>query len=152
MEKNQTRKKVKIIGSREFIDATTGEKKEFNVIDIEERDANFHKFWMYNIICSLDLIGNQKIKFAFWLIEQMDSENKVCFTMRQMASKSGISLETVRVTIKSLISSNFLVRQNIGVYRVNPDCIFKGGKSARLRVVLDYHGASDEPVLDGIQG
>ncbi|HDR8306450.1 TPA: replication/maintenance protein RepL, partial [Bacillus cereus] len=29
-----------------------------NVINVEERDANFHKLWLGHIIQSLDLIGN----------------------------------------------------------------------------------------------
>lgn len=133
-----TRRKVKVIGQQQYIDPTTGELKDFQVINIEERDANFHKFWLFNIIQSLDLIGNQKTRFAFWLIEQMDDENKVCLTLRQMAEQSHISLETVRVTVKALIESDFLVRHNIGVYKVNPNCIFKGGKEDRIRVLLDY--------------
>lgn len=83
-----TRKKVKIVGKQEYIDPKTGEAKEFQVIDIEERDANFHKFWMFNIIQSLDLIGNQKMKVAFWLMDNMNIQNQIVFTQRQMAEKN----------------------------------------------------------------
>ena len=134
-----TRKKVKVIGTQQYIDPTTGEYKDFNVINIEERDANFHKLWILNIIQSLDLIGNQKTRFAFWLIDHMDSENKICLTLRQMSQESKISLETVRLTVKSLIESDFIIKQNMGVYRINPNCIFKGGKENRCRVLFDYH-------------
>ncbi|UIA94521.1 replication/maintenance protein RepL (plasmid) [Erwinia tracheiphila] len=133
-----TRKKVKVIGKRSYIDSETGECKDFQVIDIEERDANFHKFWMFNIVQSLDLIGNQKMKVAFWLIENMNSENQIVFTQRQMAEKIDVSLDTVRKTITSLLDSGFLAKQNMGVYVVNPDCIFKGGKGQRLNVLYQY--------------
>lgn len=138
-----TRKKVKVIGHRQYIDPTTGELNDFQVINIEERDANFHKFWMFNVVQSLDLIGNQKTKFAFWLIDQMDDENKVCMTLRQMAEKSGVSLETVRVTVKALMESDFLVKYNMGVYKINPNCVFKGGKEDRIRVLLDYQNSKE---------
>lgn len=134
-----TRKKVKIIGTKEFYDKETGEISTFNVIDIEERDANFHKIWLFNVINSINLIGNQKIKFAFWLIDNMDTENKICMTMRQMAEKSSLSLDTVRRTLKILQDNDFIIRKNIGVYQVNPDVIWKGGKNERLRILLDYH-------------
>lgn len=135
-----TRKKVRVIGTEQYVDKD-GEIRDFQVIDIEERDANFHKIWLGHIVQSLDIIGNQKTKLAFWLLDQMDRENKVCMTLRQMSDKSCISLETVRVTIKALIESNFLVRHNMGVYKINPDCIFAGGKNARMDVLLKYHGS-----------
>ncbi len=139
-----TRKKVKVVGLQQYIDSKTGEVKDFQVISIEERDANFHKFWMFNVIQSLDLIGNQKTRFAFWLINQMDDENKICLTLRQMAEKTEISLETVRITVKALIESDFLVKHNMGVYKINPNCIFSGGKESRVRVLLDYQESKAE--------
>ena len=41
-----TRKKVKVIGTETYINQQTGELQEMQVIDIEERDANFHKLWL----------------------------------------------------------------------------------------------------------
>ncbi|WP_412728425.1 replication/maintenance protein RepL, partial [Escherichia coli] len=47
---NTTRKKVKIVGKKQYLDPTTGEVSDFQVINIEERDANFHKIWLSNVI------------------------------------------------------------------------------------------------------
>ena len=55
-----TRKKVKVVGTETYINQKTGELQEMQVIDIEERDANFHKLWLGHILQSIDLIGNQK--------------------------------------------------------------------------------------------
>jgi hypothetical protein len=133
-----TRKKVKVIGAKTYIDHETGELQEMQIVSIEERDANFHKIWLSHVIQSLDIIGNQKIRLAFWLLDQMDSENKIAMTQRQMAEGSSISLFTVKHTIKALLESNFLVKHNIGVYKINPDMIFKGSKDNRLNVMLSY--------------
>ena len=84
-----TRKKIKVIGTQEYINKDTGEISSMQVVSIEEKDANFHKIWLGHIIQSIDIIGNQKTKLAFWLIEQMDKENKVCMTLRQMSEKQG---------------------------------------------------------------
>ena len=143
-----TRKKVKVIGTESYINQATGEINEMQVIDIEERDANFHKLWLGHILQTMDLIGNQKTKLAFWILDNLDAENQLVMTYRQIVEKSGISYDTVSRTMKSLIDSNFLVQINRGAYRVNPDVLFKGGKGARMNVLLKYHEAKKEKQTD----
>lgn len=140
----QTTKKVKVVGTQQYINATDGTVEDFQVMRIEERDFNFHKVWLEHIISSLDLIGNQKTKLAFWIVDHLDKENKLTMTYRQIAEKSGISLDTVRVTMKSLMDSNFLERINQGAYRVNPDVIFKGGNKDRMNVLYQYQDVKRE--------
>lgn len=136
---NTTRKKVKVIGTETYLNQSTGEIKEMQVIDIEERDANFHKLWLGHILQAVDLIGNQKTRLAFWILDNLDSENKLTLTYRQIVEKSHFSYETVARTMRALIDANFLVQINRGAYRVNPDVLFKGGKNARMNVLLQYH-------------
>ena len=121
-----TSKKVKVIGTMPFINAVTGEVEDFQVNSIEERDFNFTKIWMRNLIATLELVGNQKTKLAYWIIEHLDRENKLTLTLRQIAEQTGISLETVRITIKILLDADFLRKINISAYMVNPEVIFKG--------------------------
>ena len=145
-----TRRKVKVIGKQEYIDPRTGQIKEMQVIDIEDRDANFHKVWIEHILNSIDLIGNQKTKLAFWLINQLDKENKIVMTYRQIAQKSGMSYQTVYRTMNALIDANFLVKINGGAYRINPEVVFKGGTSARMDILLQYSNekTAENPVLE----
>lgn len=139
-----TRKKVKVIGTENYIKQDTGEIKEMQVINIEERDFNFHKVWLSHIINSIDLIGNQKTKLAFWIIENLNKENQLIMTQRKIAEKTGMSIQTVSLTIKALIESNFLVKINSGAYRVNPNVLFKGGKADRLNVLIEYSNEKKE--------
>lgn len=139
-----TRKKVKVVGTETYIKQDTGELREMQVIDIEERDANFHKLWLGHILNSIDLIGNQKTRLAFWILDHLDSNNLLPMTQRQIADKSGISYQTVSRTLQALIDSNFLQRINQGAYRVNPDVLFKGGKNARMNVLLQYRDGTAE--------
>lgn len=138
-----TRKKVKVVGTETYIRQSDGTVQDMQVVSIEERDANFHKIWLEHIIQSMDIIGNQKIRLAFWLLDEMNSDNQITMTLRQMAQKSGISLDTVRRTIKALMDSDFLVRYNTGVYQVNPEVIFKGGKTNRMNVLIQYKNTSE---------
>ena len=134
-----TRRKMKIVGKQTYINQETGEMNEVQVIDIEERDANFHKIWLSHILNSIDLIGNQKTKLAFWILDNIDSENQLIMTQRKIAKNSGISLYTVSETLKVLMDSNFLQKINSGAYRVNPNVLWKGGKSAKMNVLFKYH-------------
>ena len=134
-----TRRKMKIVGKQTYINQETVEMNEVQVINIEEREANFHKIWLSHILNSIDLIGNQKTKLAFWILDNIDSENQLIMTQRKIAKNSGISLYTVSETLKVLMDSNFLQKINSGAYRVNPNVLWKGGKSARMNVLFKYH-------------
>lgn len=133
-----TRKKVKVVGTETYIKQDTGEIAEMQVVQIEERDANFHKLWLGHILQSIDLIGNQKTKLAFWILDNLDSNNQLIKTQRKIAEETGMSTKTVSSTIKALMDSNFLLKINSGAYRINPDVIFKGGKNDRLNILLQY--------------
>lgn len=137
-----TSKKVKIVGVQEFINRDTGEIVPMAVTDIEERDFNFSKVWMRNFISSLDLIGNKKTKLAFWIIDNLNKENQLIYSYRQISEQTGLSLDTVSVTMKTLKDADFL-RQKGQVYTVNPDIIFKGTRAARVGVLQQYHS---EPI------
>lgn len=137
-------KKVKVIGQQQYINADTQEVEDFEVINIEDRDFNFHKIWLQHIISSFELIGNQKIKLAFWIIDHLDRENKLTMTYRQIADKSGISLDTVRRTMQCLLDTDFLERINQGAYRVNPNMIFKGTRNNRLNVLYQYNDTKSD--------
>lgn len=139
-----TRKKVKVIGKETYINQNTGQIEEMQVMSIEERDANFHKIWLGHILNSIDLIGNQKTKLAFWILDNLNAENQLVMTQRQIANKSGISIQTVNRTISALLESDFLVKINGGAYRVNPNMLFKGGKNNRLNILIQYNEEKKE--------
>lgn len=138
MAKQQTQKKVKFVGTQQYINANTGEIEDFQVTSVEERDFNFHKVWMKNFINTLDIVGNQKTKLCFWIIDNLNRESQLCMTQRQIAEKSGISLDTVRITMKLLMNSDFIRKYNQGCYVVNPDVIYKGTRTGRLNVLNTY--------------
>lgn len=142
----KTSKKVKVVGHEQYINANTGELEDFQVMSIEDRDFNFHKVWLEHIINSIDLIGNQKTKLAFWILDNLDRENKLTMTYRQISEKSGIAYQTVSLTMKALIESNFLQAINRGAYRVNPDVVFRGTRNGRLNVLYQYNEVNQEKV------
>ena len=140
----RTSKKVKFLGTQSFINAATGEIVEMSVTDIEERDFNFTKIWMRNFIASLELVGNQKTAVAFWVIDHLNKENQLIATLREMATEIGCSYQTVATTMKILQAADFLRRLHSGVYMVNPDILFKGGRNQRIALCTAYHSADYE--------
>lgn len=136
----KTSKKQKFIGSKVLVDLDTGEKYPMQLNVIEDRDFNFHKVWMQNLIYSLDEISNQKLRLAFWIIDNLNSDNQLIMTQRKIAEKTGISLQTVSKTMKILCEGDlpFLQKINSGAYMVNPNVLFKGSHNNRMGVCYQY--------------
>ena len=143
-DKQITVKKQKFVGSKTLVDKETGEEYPVQMNVIEDRDFNFHKVWLQNLIMSMDSIANQKLKLAFWIIDNLNKENMLVMTQRKIAEKTGISLPTVSKTIKLLCEPDgdevipFLQKINSGAYRVNPNVLFKGSHSNRMGVCFEY--------------
>lgn len=151
-----TGKKIKVIGTEQYIQTSTGEIKDFQVSEIIDKDFNFNKIWMKNFISTLEIVGNQKSKLCFWIIDNLNRDNQLIATYRQLADRTGMSLETVRVTMKLLLDADFLRKQATGVYIVNPDIVFRGSRTARLNVLNEYAASerialSDEEKLQNLK-
>lgn len=140
-----TAKKLKVVGTQPYINATTGEMVDMAVTEIEERDFNFSKVWMRNFISTMELVGNKKTKLSFWIIDHLDKENKLCLSYRQIADETNLSLDTVSTTMKALLDADF-IRKVGTAYQVNPDVVFKGTHNARAAILSDYY-AAPKPVL-----
>lgn len=152
MKNQTTSKKQKFVGVKEFLDPTTNTLVPMQITTIEERDFDFSKVWMRNLINSMDDIVNQKMRLAFWIIDNLNKENQLIMTQRKIAEKTGISLKTVSSTMKMLCepengSLPFLQKINSGAYRVNPDVMFKGSHSNRMGIVMEYHETRREQAV-----
>lgn len=140
-----TSKKQKFIRSKVLYDEN-GEAIPFQEVMVEERDFNFHKVWLHHFINSLDSISNQKLKLAFWIVDNLNCDNQLIMTQRKISEKTGMSLYTVVNTMKALQEGEppFLIRINSGAYQVNPDIIWKGNHSKRMGIVYDYNTKASE--------
>ena len=133
-------------GESELIDPVTGEYVPAQDMTLKDGDFNFHKVWLGNFINSLDDLTNQKIKVAFYIINNLDSENRFISSQREIAQNLGISPNTVNRAINTLQYSDppFLLLERYGVYRINPDIIYKGQKGKRLAIVVECQSAFEE--------
>lgn len=145
---NTTSKKVKVLGTEQFVNTQTGEIEDFQVSRIEERDFNFTKIWLTQMLATLGLLGNKKTKVAYYIIDNLNKDNTFIGTYRQIAKATSASLPTVTTVMKTLLDANFLRRQLDGVYTVNPNIMFKGGRNARLNVLQTYDNTEQKPISD----
>lgn len=140
-----TSKKTKIVGEQTYLDPSSGEMVPCQVVQIEDRDFNFHKIWLGHIIQALDAIGNQKIKVINFILENMDNHNNtLMMSQRKIAEKSGVSYAIVNQTIKALKEADFIQEVVKSVYQVNPNTIFKGGHNGRMNVMYQYNTIAAE--------
>jgi DNA-binding transcriptional ArsR family regulator len=139
-EAPRSTRKVKHIGTETYINSQTGESQEFQVIDIEERDADFSKLWMAHILDAVQELGNAKMRVMMHLIAVRDRMNNVIATAQEIADAVGVSEKTVRETIKTLVENKIITRRRgiKGVLMLNPDVVFKGTRGARLNVLYRY--------------
>jgi len=149
---NQTSRKVKVIGKETYINQQTGEVQEFNVVDIEDRDANFQKLWLGHILEAIQELGNAKMQVLMYLLSKRNpATNMVIATQQEIAEATGVHKNTVWATIKALTAHNIVTpRKGIpGVVMLNPDVIFKGGRGSRLNVLLRYSEWKQMELPDG---
>ena len=154
------RKRNKVIGTTSYINRETGEIKEMQVVETDdyEKDSNFHKLFLQDFISALELVANQKTKLCYWIITNMNRDNMLLYSYRQIADKTGISYGTVADTMKTLQETDFLRRHSSNCYIVNPGILFKGTYQRRSIALGKYYEseqgkrlASEEKRLQDIQ-
>ena len=134
-----TRKTVQVINNKILIDKHTGEEFSTQEVIVEERDANFNKIWLGHILLALDTVGNKKIKVMMWIVSNRNRDNMIIGTQREIAKKCEVSVPVVNEAINLLIDIDFMVKGEIqGVYIINPNAIFEGGKSNRMNILFKY--------------
>ncbi|MCG5371994.1 replication/maintenance protein RepL [Providencia hangzhouensis] len=134
-----TKKKSKIVGKKTFLDQSTGELVDMNVVQMEDADFNFEKIWLGHILQALDCMGSKKIKVVTWLLDNKNSENTIIATQRDISEQCNVSLPIVTETLKILQAGDVLKMKQNGVYMLNPNVIFKGDKNKRLNILFTYN-------------
>jgi hypothetical protein len=139
--KKKVRKKTQtIIGTQRYINADTGEILETTVIEKEiDRDFNFHKIWLNDLMSVLNLIGGKKLDILKYLLSEMRTQdNTISVTYRQIEKELNTSQKTIAETMKILQEANFITKIQNGLYMVNPDVIVKGKSGKKDALMIKY--------------
>ena len=142
-----TSKKGRIAGVASYTNDLTGESTEFNVLSVEDCDANFQKIWLSHILLAIDEIGNSKMKVLNYLLKnRFPGNNTLNKTVREIVKETGTSIQTVTSTLKALEENN-IIRRKTGVIILNPDVIFKGNHRHRMSILIEYSHFADDTEL-----
>jgi len=140
-KKPTTFKKTKVIGRQELVNKNTGEVIECDIVEFEDRDANFEKIWLGHVLSAIEEIGTAKIKVLSYLIQHKNNaDNTVIATQESIADKCGVSRQTVHTTLRALEKHEIIRKHKDvkGVYMLNPNVIFKGTHGKRMNILLTY--------------
>jgi len=145
----RTKGRIKRTFLREtWVNTETGEEREFSVIDTEVTDIDFKKVWLANILSVVDIMGNDRIRFMIWVLDEMDWRNQIYGTYEDFALKAGMSKSTIYRAMKDLAAADVIRKVTNSVYVVNPELCFRGKHQGRMYVLLKYHQAT--PLRDEI--
>lgn len=111
-----------------------GDVKTVDVVVREVSRVGFSITYLATIINMIDNIGNKKMQVVKYVLQKMDSNNKLSETVREIAAGSGCSLQTVNDTLKVLENCGIIARKT-GTVMLSPKLIHKGN-AARERFLM----------------
>jgi hypothetical protein len=136
----------KIYGEKELIDPATGEViKTTYIVKKYQGDFNFHKVWLADLLNVLEVVGNKKLKVIRWILSNINNKtNQVIGTHQKIAEKIGVSRVVVSQTFKLLQDADFLVKEQNGVYKINPLILVQGDNKKRQNLLIEYKELRDD--------
>jgi predicted transcriptional regulator len=128
------------VGKRRLKDLDTGEIIEVDCVQKTSRDlkGGWRRVYLADFLSVLDEIGNAKIEVLQYILEHIDSNNKIGKSYRQIAREAKVSLFTVQTTLKALINKK-LVKKVDSFLVIMPDIVASFGSDAKnARLLTEY--------------
>lgn len=96
-----------------------------DVVVREVPRVGFAITYLSSIINLIDSIGNKKMQVVKYILQKMDSNNKLSETVREISQGCKCSLQTVNDTLKILESAGVVARKT-GTVMLSPKLVHKG--------------------------
>lgn len=131
------------------------EVKRVDVVIKEIPRTGFAITYLATIINMIDAIGNRKMKVVKYILSNMDSNNKLSETVREIAAGAGVSLQTANDTLK-LLEEIGVVARKTGTVMLSPKLVHKGNAQRERMLLTKFRaisgdnekGAADESTPD----
>lgn len=134
---------AKITSETEIIHPFTKELTQVTIIQKSTpKNYDFREICLQDILCILNGFSKKKIKILTYLLNKMHNEDySVTITQVKISKDTGISRPTVSKTIKELLASNVLKKdQEISnLYRFNPSLIINNPMNRRCALITLYN-------------
>ena len=104
--------------------------------------------YLSTIINMIESIGNKKMQVVKYILQNMDSNNKLSETVREISKGSGCSLQTVQETL-TLLENCGVVARKTGTVMLSPKLIHKGNaQKERYLMTKFFKIKSDDDSAD----
>lgn len=115
-----------------------GNVKSVDVVVREVTRAGFSITYLATIINMIDNIGNKKMQVVKYILQHMDSNNKLSETIREIANGSQCSLQTVNDTLKILEECEIIARKT-GTVMLSPKLVHKGNAQRERFLMTKFY-------------
>ena len=119
-----------------------GEITKVDVLVKEIPRTGFAITYLSTIIQMIESIGNKKMQVVKYVLQNMDSNNKLNETNREIAKGSGCSLQTVNETLQLLETSGIIARK-VGLVMLSPKLIHKGNAKRERFLMTKFFEIKD---------
>lgn len=110
------------------------EVKKMDVVIKEVPRVGFAITYLSSIVQMIDAVGNKKMSVVKYILQNMDSNNKLNETTTEIAENCGVSRVTVSETLKMLEQAGVIARK-VGLIMLSPKLIHRGN-AQRERYLL----------------
>lgn len=127
--------------------AITGEVKEVDVLFKEIPRTGFAITYLSSIIQMIESIGNKKMQVVKYVLQNMDSNNKLSETVREIAKGADCSIQTVQETL-SLLQSVGIIARKTGTVMLSPKLVHKGNAKRERFLMTKFFAMKDSDEVE----
>lgn len=141
---------VHYVGTKKLVDLSTGEEFEAQTIVKSVGDSDFKKVFISEILDRLEEFSSSKMKFVFWLLNNVDKQNRIIGTYAQLAEKAQISVSTIKRVIPALKRADVVREITPSVLMLNPDIVAAVTSNRRGNLLVQYKALDSESQSDQV--
>lgn len=125
-------------GLKRYQDLDTGEIIEASEVIKKVERNGFMITYLSAIINLIDSLGNKKMQVVKYILKNMEkSNNTLIITSRELAEKSGTSLQTVTETLKTLEDAG-IIKRRTGAIMIHSDLIHRGSSNKEKALLTRF--------------
>lgn len=148
MPKQREENSILYSGKSRWQNLDTGEVIETDEVIKKTSRNGFMITYLSAIIQLIDTLGNKKMQVVKYLLANMEkSTNTLIITTRELAQKSGVSVQTVVDTLKTLEDAQIIARRT-GAIMIHSNLVHRGneGKEQYLLARFQQFDNSNSPL------
>lgn len=127
-----------------------GDLKCVDVVVKEIPRTGFAITYLAAIVTMIENVGNKKMQVVKYILQNMDSNNKLSETVREIAKGASCSIQTVQETL-SLLEKCGVIARKTGTVMLSPKLVHKGN-AQKERFLMTKFIEIQESRIEEIKG